>query len=238
MKKTSCCSLIVISFFLNNQSSAATSYHIPNGGSAIINEFSNCRQVTNNSGHNLFVATNSSLGWASFYNNSHPGVTVAACPPPIEYIGVLNSRTYYTTPGGCNNSTTPTCPGTTDNLALAWATASPEKSTNLHVSDWTYGKVNSATLAGYATANAAKFCENMVYGGYSDWYLPSYNELVFLYNNQTNVTGLANYVYWTTNDDQSDRPSTVAVSIHFEIDLNVYTTTKTGMVYVRCVRSQ
>lgn len=36
---------------------------------------------------------------------------------------------------------------------------------------------------------AAKYCEDLVYGGYSDWYLPSKSELAYLYCKADVVNG-------------------------------------------------
>lgn len=44
------------------------------------------------------------------------------------------------------------------------------------------GPTNSASLAALgASYEAAKFCEDLTIGGYSDWYLPAKNELEVLY---------------------------------------------------------
>jgi hypothetical protein len=44
------------------------------------------------------------------------------------------------------------------------------------------GPTNSASLAALGAAyEAARFCENLTIGGYSDWYLPAKNELEVLY---------------------------------------------------------
>lgn len=46
------------------------------------------------------------------------------------------------------------------------------------------GPTNSAALSALGTSYAAaRFCENLVIGGYSDWYLPAKNELEVLYYN-------------------------------------------------------
>lgn len=46
---------------------------------------------------------------------------------------------------------------------------------------------------------AAKICRDYRGGGYSDWYLPSKNELLQLYVNKAAIGNLINYYYWTSS---------------------------------------
>jgi hypothetical protein len=57
-------------------------------------------------------------------------------------------------------------------------------------------------VAGCATAGiAAKLCNDLVSGGYSDWYLPSKNELYKLYLNRAAIGGFGTAEYWTSTED-------------------------------------
>jgi hypothetical protein len=60
-------------------------------------------------------------------------------------------------------------------------------------------------MAGCSTAGiAARLCGNLTQGGYSDWYLPSKDELNKLYINQTAIGGFASYpinTYWSSSED-------------------------------------
>ena len=62
------------------------------------------------------------------------------------------------------------------------------------------GNANTlAIVAGCTTSGiAAKVCNDLVEGGYSDWYLPSYNELVQLYNNYSTF-GMSTVRYWSSS---------------------------------------
>ena len=57
-------------------------------------------------------------------------------------------------------------------------------------------------MAGCATAGiAARLCGDLVLGGYSDWYLPSKDELNKLYINRVAVGGFSSVYYWSSSED-------------------------------------
>ncbi|HUR30326.1 MAG TPA: DUF1566 domain-containing protein, partial [Saprospiraceae bacterium] len=47
---------------------------------------------------------------------------------------------------------------------------------------------------------AARMCGNLTLGGYSDWYLPSKNELNRLYVNRVAIGGFADNFYWSSSE--------------------------------------
>jgi hypothetical protein len=56
-------------------------------------------------------------------------------------------------------------------------------------------------MNGCSTAGiAARLCGNLVLGGYSDWYLPSIDELNKLYINRVAIGGFADYGYWSSTE--------------------------------------
>lgn len=69
------------------------------------------------------------------------------------------------------------------------------------------GKGNQNTIeimAGCSTAAiAARLCGDLILNGYSDWYLPSYDELMKLYLNKTAIGGLSNAEYWSSSEGTS-----------------------------------
>jgi len=51
---------------------------------------------------------------------------------------------------------------------------------------------------------AAKLCNDLVLGGYSDWYLPSKDELNKLYINRVAIGGFAIATYWSSSESSSN----------------------------------
>jgi hypothetical protein len=98
------------------------------------------------------------------------------------------------------------------------------------------GNTNTGTIvASQGTGSyAAKLCFDLVLGNYSDWYLPSLDELKKLYANRNLIGGftttLANY--WSSSENNS----TDALSVNFA-DGNSGNAAKNSTGYVRAVRS-
>lgn len=65
------------------------------------------------------------------------------------------------------------------------------------------GNANTNTIVANrgAEANAAKLCSDLVEGGYSDWYLPSKDELQKLYINRAAIGGFNSGVYYWTSTE-------------------------------------
>jgi len=61
-------------------------------------------------------------------------------------------------------------------------------------------------MNGCSTAGiAARLCGDLVLGGYSDWYLPSIDELNQLYINKVAIGGFTYNYYWTSTEDDYSR---------------------------------
>jgi len=90
-----------------------------------------------------------------------------------------------------------------------------------------------AILAVCSTAGiAAKLCNDLVEGGYSDWYLPSIDELNKLYLNRIAIGGFLVNIYWSSTEDsplgaQSTDFATGVSNPYFKDDA----------IYVRAIRS-
>ncbi len=64
------------------------------------------------------------------------------------------------------------------------------------------GNNNTATIVASQGAGsyAAKLCSDLVLGGYSDWFLPSKDELNKLYINRVAIGGFADDNYWSSSE--------------------------------------
>jgi len=64
------------------------------------------------------------------------------------------------------------------------------------------GNANTNTIVTSQGAGsyAAKLCYDLVLGGYSDWYLPSKNELSKLYINKAVIGGFTSNYYWSSSE--------------------------------------
>ena len=68
------------------------------------------------------------------------------------------------------------------------------------------GNQNTINITnGCATSGiAARLCYDLVLNGYSDWYLPSKNELSKFYLNKDIIGGFARSYYWSSTEDNND----------------------------------
>jgi len=88
-------------------------------------------------------------------------------------------------------------------------------------------------MAGCATAGiAARICGDLVEGGYSDWYLPSKDELNQLYINRTAIGGFTTNYYWSSSES-----SAYSAWSQYFYDGNQYGYSKYATIYVRAVRA-
>jgi trimeric autotransporter adhesin len=95
------------------------------------------------------------------------------------------------------------------------------------------GAANTAIVSSACGAGtAARLCADLVLGGYSDWYLPSLDELQKLYINRSSIGGFTTGAYWSS----SETNAIVAWAFYF---LTGYPNAnyKDGAYYVRAVRA-
>jgi Protein of unknown function (DUF1566) len=96
------------------------------------------------------------------------------------------------------------------------------------------GQANTTAIVnGCSTAGiAARICDDLVLNGYSDWFLPSKDELNQMYQQKAVVGGFANSNYWSS----SGFSATNAWSQDFT-NGNLYTNSKNYTYFVRAVRA-
>lgn len=96
------------------------------------------------------------------------------------------------------------------------------------------GLTNSdAIISACSSDNAAKLCEDLVYGTYDDWFLPSMDELAVLYKNlkTTDLAKFSTGYYWSSNQ----KDASTAYRYGF-LGGNSGTADKSSLQYVRAIR--
>lgn len=134
--------------------------------------------------------------------------------------------------GGCDGSTNkPICSGT-DSVIKVWADS---RAFNEPADSTTDGETNTINLVTYAPpANpAAQYCYDMVYGGYSDWYLPAKDQLNTLYSQRVTVGGFVSGPYWSSTEDSTP----YAWYQSFNGGSQSYGYKDANTLSVRCIRS-
>jgi hypothetical protein len=95
-------------------------------------------------------------------------------------------------------------------------------------------KNTAVILSVDANAPAAKACNDYSYGGKNDWYLPSLNELIELYQNKSAVGNFKSGRYWSAT--QSYRGDYTVYGKEFTSDAGCVET-KDNKYYVRAIRA-
>jgi len=98
-----------------------------------------------------------------------------------------------------------------------------------------YGKKHTANIVkACSTANiAARYCDDLVLNGYTDWYLPSIDELGVLFLNKSKIGGFQGGYYWSS----SEYNTSTAYYMEFTYDGTIYTYGKSRSFNVRAARS-
>jgi hypothetical protein len=95
------------------------------------------------------------------------------------------------------------------------------------------GAANTAVVSSTCGAGtAARLCADLVLNGYSDWYLPSRDELNKLYINRSSIGGFTTGYYWSS----SELIAFNAWNFNF-YDGSAYGYNKGATLYVRAVRA-
>jgi hypothetical protein len=91
---------------------------------------------------------------------------------------------------------------------------------------------NSIVTSQGAGNYAAKLCADLTLNGYSDWYLPSKDELNKLYANKNALGGFTANAYWSSSESDANQ-----AWCQFFNNGNQYKNSKSYTYYVRCIRA-
>lgn len=155
------------------------------------------------------------------------------CADGTIFAGSNNGFSYIMTPGNCTDSATPTCDATLPPIKKKWqVTPSLTELTSLSL-----GQYNSNKLAtNFTGTDAATYCENMVFAGYDDWYLPAVDEIYFLAGGKSaGIPGLSSATdkYWVSTESDT----TMSYTAEIRSDGGGYgVNNKTSLQRVRCIR--
>lgn len=194
----------------------------------------------------------------------------ALCTGGAIYAGMWDGIRYMVTPSGCTGSgASVTCSGAEDTLMFTWRGTSGSNTDIPGVetvgaaatASTVRGEVNMAAAIAHASVSsdsAHNYCNDMEYGGHTDWYLPSKSEMAYIYcqavesshnaimpeerpncsyyfgGKRSVLTGFKNggsTAYWTSTEYNSSngwKQSFVNGNQDFH--------TKAGSHYVRCIR--
>jgi hypothetical protein len=85
---------------------------------------------------------------------------------------------------------------------------------------------------------AAEYCSNLVFGGYSDWYLPARDELTLLYTNRVAIGGFNTSGVWNAGNYWSSQETYASGvrTIEFQGGWSCGDCGKSPLYSVRCVR--
>lgn len=147
--------------------------------------------------------------WKASLINCYTGTPAigTVCVGGTIYAGTFNSRTYMTTPGGCDYESggttsssptsdfTPTCVGT-DSMTKFWCDGSTNPYFDIPGVENVAANADPSTVLGDINSEAivaitapaegglhaaARYCDRLAFGGFTDWYLPSKSEMAYLY---------------------------------------------------------
>ncbi len=151
------------------------------------------------------VGNNSPLAKLDGTASSFPGCNAGGNAPGGYYLACgLGGYDLVVTPRGCTGGmTNPTCAGGAETLVMAGMVGGHNE--GMGCCDSSNGQQNTANLAAYADGGSTSYppvayCDGLIYQGFSDWFLPSTNELTsYFYPNRSTV-GWTSGNYWSSSE--------------------------------------
>lgn len=157
--------------------------------------------------------------------------TGANCPNNTDTVEISFQNTASLPTITCNSA--PLYVHPTDNSGpMAWGCSGVVSG----ATDDNNGQLNTSTIIVACTApTAAHLCDNLTAFGFSDWYLPAYNELECLRQNGATIGGFQAGSYWSSTEGTLPLFSANARYRTFPSGVSGYGS-KSNLDRVRCVR--
>ncbi len=193
----------------------------------------------------------------------------AACTGGGLYAGVFKGERLMILPGACDGTTNnPTCNNSDDVVSWIWYGSTGVAGDIADVENVALAASASTQLGNFATLqivastivssdSAGDYCDQVIYGGFSDWYLPSKSEMAYIYckalvnggahntsfpeenvncvsfgGKTSEIGGFVNANYWTS----TELNSTNAWRQSFTTGTQTTTSAKSTPLRVRCLR--
>lgn len=120
------------------------------------------------------------------------------------YVGKYQGADIVVTPSGCTDSSTPVCDGSIDTVTKRFRSITFAGMPTSGGSSLDDGRPNTNAIVSAIgiEGEAAKYCQDLVYGGFDDWYLPAYSEFIAILNNvfyePVGTFNLLEKTYWSS----------------------------------------
>lgn len=150
------------------------------------------------------------------------------------FAGEFQGDLLFTTPGNCTDEKEAKCDGSKDSKLYKWAAQTGIVTGATDLND---GRVNVTKILAskHTETQSVTFCDQLVYAGHNDWYLPAQNELLHLYQHKKLLKGFnsSGFLYGTSTEINQG----IARMIKFR-DGTLLNGGKPSVYLVRCVRRE